>query len=50
MEALIASSTELRGPDLPEYEPDEVVVRRRPHTTFYKVLDALRPHAAAAAS
>ena len=47
MEALIDEITNLPVPELPEYEPDEVMERgrrRRPPT--YEVLDAYQPHAA----
>ena len=40
MEALIAEITELRVPDLPEYEPDEVMHDDDRQTAFYEVLDA----------
>jgi pyruvate,water dikinase len=40
MEALIAELGELRVPDLPEYEPDEVAFGEDRNTAFYEVLDA----------
>jgi len=40
MEALIAEITYLRVPDLPEYEPDEVMFEDDRNTAFYEVLDA----------
>jgi pyruvate,water dikinase len=40
MEALIAEITTLRVPDLPEYEPDEVMSDDTRQTAFYEVLDA----------
>ena len=40
MEALIAEITTLRVPDLPEYEPDEVMFEDDRQTAFYEVLDA----------
>jgi phosphohistidine swiveling domain-containing protein/DNA-binding transcriptional ArsR family regulator len=40
MEALIAEITDLRVPDLPEYEPDEVMFDDGRNTAFYEVLDA----------
>jgi pyruvate, water dikinase len=40
MEALIAEITALRVPDLPEYEPDEVMSDDARQTAFYEVLDA----------
>jgi pyruvate, water dikinase len=40
METLIAEITELRVPDLPEYEPDEVMFDDERNTAFYEVLDA----------
>jgi pyruvate,water dikinase len=40
MEALILEITELRVPDLPEYEPDEVMLEDDRNTAFYDVLDA----------
>src|SRR5262249_39087130 len=40
MEALIAEITELRVPDLPEYEPNEVMFEDDRNTAFYEVLDA----------
>jgi pyruvate,water dikinase len=40
MEALIAEITELPVPDLPEYEPDEVMHDDDRQTAFYEVLDA----------
>ena len=40
MEALIAEITELRVPDLPEYEPDEVMFEDDRNTAYYEVLDA----------
>jgi pyruvate,water dikinase len=39
MEALIKELTDLRVPDLPEYEPDEVAFEER-DTAFYELLDA----------
>ena len=49
MEALLAELEALEVPDLPEYEPDEVVFGDE-NTSFYKVLDALLAHAAHVAS
>ena len=40
MEALIAEITELPVPELPEYEPDEVMHDDDRQTAFYEVLDA----------
>ena len=40
MEALIRELGELRVPDLPEYEPDEVAFGDDRNTAFYEVLDA----------
>jgi phosphohistidine swiveling domain-containing protein/DNA-binding transcriptional ArsR family regulator len=40
MEALIAEITDLRVPDLPEYEPDAVMLDDDRNTAFYEVLDA----------
>ncbi len=40
MEALIAELGELRVPDLPEYEPDEVAFADDRNTAFYEVLEA----------
>ncbi len=40
MEALIAELGELRVPELPEYEPDEIAFRDGRNTAFYEVLDA----------
>jgi pyruvate,water dikinase len=40
MEALIAELGELRVPDLPKYEPDEVAFADNRNTAFYEVLDA----------
>jgi pyruvate,water dikinase len=40
MQALIAEITELPVPDLPEYEPDEVMLEDRRNTAFYELLDA----------
>ncbi len=40
MEALIEELSELRIPDLPEYERDEVALRDDRNTSFYEVLDA----------
>jgi pyruvate,water dikinase len=40
MEALIAEITTLHVPDLPEYEPDEVMHDDNRQTAFYEVLDA----------
>jgi pyruvate,water dikinase len=40
MEALIRELGELRVPDLPEYEPDEVAFGEDRNTAFYEVLDA----------
>jgi pyruvate,water dikinase len=40
MEALIAEITELRVPELPEYEPDAVMFEDDRNTAFYEVLDA----------
>src|SRR5512134_3936475 len=40
MEALIADLTSLRVPELPEYEPDEVMLEDERNTAFYEVLDA----------
>ncbi len=40
MEALIAELVELKVPDLPEYEPDEIAFSDDRNTAFYEVLDA----------
>jgi phosphohistidine swiveling domain-containing protein len=40
MEALIAEITDLRVPDLPEYEPDEVMFDDDRNTAFYELLAA----------
>jgi pyruvate,water dikinase len=40
MQALIAEITELPVPDLPEYEPDEVMLEDGRNTAFYELLDA----------
>jgi pyruvate,water dikinase len=40
MEELIAEVTDLRVPELPEYEPDEVMHSDDRNTAFYEVLDA----------
>jgi pyruvate,water dikinase len=40
MEALIAELGELRVPDLPKYEPDEVAFADDRNTAFYELLDA----------
>jgi pyruvate,water dikinase len=40
MEALIAEITNLHVPDLPEYEPDEVMHDDDRQTAFYELLDA----------
>ena len=40
MEALIAEITELPVPDLPEYEPDEVMLEDDKNTRFYELLSA----------
>jgi pyruvate, water dikinase len=40
MEALIEEITNLRVPDLPEYEPDEVMLEDARNTAFFEVLDA----------
>ena len=40
MQALIAEITELPVPDLPEYEPDEVMLEEGRNTAFYELLDA----------
>ena len=40
MEALIRQLDELRVPDLPEYEPDDVAFGDERNTSFYEVLDA----------
>jgi pyruvate,water dikinase len=40
MEALIDEITTLRVPELPEYEPDEVMFENERNTAFYEVLDA----------
>jgi pyruvate,water dikinase len=42
MDALIAEITELRVPDLPEYEPDEVVFEDDRDTRYVEVLNAYR--------
>jgi phosphohistidine swiveling domain-containing protein len=40
MEALIAEITDLPVPDLPEYEPDELMLEDQRNTAFYEILDA----------
>src|SRR5919201_5432824 len=40
MEALIKELSELRVPDLPEYESDEVAFEDDRNTSFYEVLDS----------
>jgi pyruvate,water dikinase len=40
MNALIADVTDLRIPDLPEYEPEEVVLEEDRNTRYVEVLDA----------
>ena len=40
MRALIAELTSLRVPELPKYEPDEVMLEDDRNTAFYDVLDA----------
>ncbi len=40
MVALIAELVDLKVPDLPEYEPDEVAFSEDRNTAFYEVLDA----------
>jgi pyruvate,water dikinase len=40
MEALIAEITDLPVPDLPEYEPDEVMLQDDRNTAFYEILAA----------
>jgi pyruvate,water dikinase len=40
MEALIADLDSLRVPELPEYEPDELMLEDERNTAFYDVLDA----------
>jgi pyruvate,water dikinase len=40
METLIADLTSLEVPELPEYEPDEVMLEDERNTAFYRVLDA----------
>ncbi|HEY1511408.1 MAG TPA: PEP-utilizing enzyme [Solirubrobacteraceae bacterium] len=40
MEALIAELGELKVPDLPKYEPDEVAFGENRNTAFYEVLDS----------
>ena len=40
MEVLIAEVTDLRVPDLPEYEPDEVMFDDDRNTAYYETLDA----------
>jgi pyruvate,water dikinase len=40
MEALIAEITDLHLPDLPEYEPDALMLEDERNTAFYEVLDA----------
>jgi pyruvate,water dikinase len=40
MESLIAELGELRVPELPEYEPDQVAFEDDRNTAFYEVLDA----------
>ena len=42
MEALIAEITNLRVPDLPEYEAEEVVLEDERDTTYVEVLDAYK--------
>jgi pyruvate,water dikinase len=40
LETLIAEITDLRVPNLPEYEPDEVMLDDDRNTTYYEVLEA----------
>ena len=40
METLIAEITELHVPDLPEYDPDELMLEGTRNSTFYELLDA----------
>jgi pyruvate,water dikinase len=40
MEALIAEITDLPVPDLPEYEPDELMLEEERNTAFYEILEA----------
>jgi len=40
MEALIAEITDLPVPDLPEYEPDELMLEDERNTAFYEILEA----------
>jgi pyruvate,water dikinase len=40
MEALIRELDELRVPDLPEYEPDDIAFGEERNTSFYETLDA----------
>jgi phosphohistidine swiveling domain-containing protein len=40
METLIAEITDLRVPDLPEYEPDELMLEDERNTAFYEILVA----------
>jgi pyruvate, water dikinase len=40
MEALIAEITDLPVPDLPEYEPDELMLEDERNTAFYELLSA----------
>jgi len=40
METLIAEITELPVPDLPEYEPDELMLEDERNTAFYEILEA----------
>jgi pyruvate, water dikinase len=40
MQALIAEITDLPVPDLPEYEPDAVMLEDEKNTAFYEILDA----------
>ncbi len=40
MESLISELVDLRVPDLPEYEPDEVALGEDRNTAFYELLDA----------
>ena len=50
MEALIAEITDLQVPDLPEYEPDEVVFERRPQHVVLRGARRVRPDAPLRAS
>ena len=50
MEALIAEITELRVPDLPEYEPDEVVFEDERNTALRQGPRRLRAAACGASS